>query len=424
LYERTGWEPGAWGKRTLSLKATGRAGVSERLKIEIREDDGSFNVPKTVRVIGGQITALPIDIHPTVEGVHSAILFVESLDGRYLFFRSGITVIASAGLDARANYTVIRRAVVRTQEPVHFFVTVPSRADAIRFSLQNQSKADFNISVSDATGRHVDNPFIDSPDVLHRSWQRAFTVPESGVWEITVSDTNWPTAIPDTQINFTASLFRVAVAMSHDQLDLRNRGAVFEGDIRAFPIRNLPTRNLTYGVLPVYEFNVPEKAEETLLRASDTDSTEFIRVYLFQCIEDNLCVIRAETDSNNDHRNASISMLHMSKGLWKAVILPYGSGYNPDNISFSAAIPMSTEKMVYCRPHILQLTVGGSAYCTLSHIHEKLVRGVLYHVAVSTPAFTSLQRMAVFRSNGYPNWHVTWPMIRFPTELTSVDISP
>lgn len=184
LYEREGWRAGMRAIRTISLKRTSGSPGSGSYLLNWAGNDGAFHCASSIRLPLEEEVSMPITIHPTATGIHSASLQFREPTSRRVIFEMSATIVAAEPLTAETSYQVNVRGRAEWQKrSVHYFY-VPDNASALNFDLALSQGYEATFSLYGPDGQAHSTETTLSPNALYLTAPK----PEPGVWEALIEN--------------------------------------------------------------------------------------------------------------------------------------------------------------------------------------------------------------------------------------------
>ena len=341
IFEREGWTAGQSGQRTIDF--TRGSGAAGPMKFQLRwtANDGTFTSPSEITLPLNTTVPITISITPKTNGVHSAILNLDSTRGAAVYQVLN-TVVAAEQLDNRNSFTITRSGQAEWLHSQSYFVNVPAGTSALKVDMKVN---DGNVmpSLTRPNGRfYYLLPSNQSPVLYTRyqnagSWSRVVSNPDPGVWQITVDNCNvLESGVSRQRASFqvTASLLGVSFSSpaltdstSQSEISYTNTHAKFVGGITTAALAS--TYSVSGTIKPgnpvEYEIDVaPGATSVGATLSADESGLSDLDLYLFDCTGAQ-CFLRDFSTGNGSTENVAVDS--PAAGKWKVVIDPFHVPY-------------------------------------------------------------------------------------------------
>jgi subtilisin family serine protease len=334
IYEREGWKAGDSAPRTITFTRTSGGGGPISYNLTWVGNDGTFSSAGSISLARGAATNLAVTVHPTTDGVHSAILKVNDPSTAGVDYEVMNTVVAAAQFNIANNFSVSYNGAADRPDKATFFFNVPANTPA------------FKVDVTGVTGRvrllrfHPYGVPFDSttttPYQTGGSQSRTLSSPQAGVWEVTVDTSRTSTVSPAT-FTVTGSILGVdidplswtvdpaAVGTTYNQtFTFTNRFGDFTGGAVGTPLGSAFSARPTIAAAGRQQlYNVDVSAGSTLISAqigNASDASADLDLFLFDC-HTGACVLKAQSTSGSAEE--FVSSTNPAAGLWIVLVDPF-----------------------------------------------------------------------------------------------------
>jgi hypothetical protein len=184
LYEREGWRAGMRASRTLRLKRTSGSKAPERYRLRWVGDDGTFRCATSISLPLHEEVTLPVTVHPTTGGIHSAILQLQEPHRGQVISETLATIIAAEPLSLDPGAEIkIDGSTAWQRRSAHYF-DVPEAAASLdlQVTLAQGERVMFSLLGPDGQGHPATER--QTPGGLHVRVAR----PAPGVWEAMIEN--------------------------------------------------------------------------------------------------------------------------------------------------------------------------------------------------------------------------------------------
>lgn len=359
IYEREGWAAGDSHTRTITFTRTSGGSQPVSYTLTWVGNDGTFSSAGSIALPLNTPVSLAVTVHPTTDGVHSAVLNLQEAGANTIAYQTMNTVIAAGQFNAGNNFSVtyLNGSADRPDKATYFF-SVPSKTPAFRVDVKGPSGS------GNTTGRirmlrfHPYGVPFDSttttPYQTGGTQTRTVSNPQAGVWEVTIDASRTSASNPAT-FSVTGTLQGVDISPTSWTVDpatlgtaytqaftFTNRFGSFNGGAvgtalgSAFQTRPTVAAG---GAAQTFSINVP--AGSTLVSSrigSASDASADLDLFLFDC-HTGSCVLKSSSTSGSAEE--FVSSANPAAGLWIALVDPYSvpSGSTAYNYSDTIANP-------------------------------------------------------------------------------------
>jgi hypothetical protein len=334
IYEREGWKAGDSATRTITFTRTSGGGGPISYNLTWVGDDGTFSSAGSISLARGAATNLAVTVHPTTDGVHSAILKVNDPLTAGVDYEVMNTVVAAAQFNIANDFSVSYNGSADRPDKATFFFNVPANTPA------------FKVDVTGVNGRvrllrfHPYGVPFDSttttPYQTGGSQSRTLSSPQAGVWEVTV-DTSRTSLVSPATFTVTGTILGVdidppswtvdpaTVGTTYSQpFTFTNRFGAFTGGAVGTPLGSAFSARPTIAAAgPQQLYNVNVSAGSTLISAqigNASDASADLDLFLFDC-HTGSCVLKAQSTSGSAEE--FVSSTNPAAGLWIVLVDPF-----------------------------------------------------------------------------------------------------
>lgn len=335
IYQREGWAAG--DSRDLSITFIRKSGGSKPVSYSLTwiGNDGTFTSAGSILLPRDVPVALPVNVHPVVAGVHSAILNLSSIEGEGYEYQVLNTVVAADQVTLANSYSAMRNGSAdRPGVSAFFFYVPPVSASAnptLKFDLTSLGGGSVRLWAIDPRGL----PY-GYTSATTTSLSVSISNPPSGVWEITM-ETNPSSTVTPVSFSIKVSLTGVSINPPSWTIDnaeagkqyfqtftITNNFAPFTGRAQVAMLNSTFKERSTIlsGVPQYHEIMVPSNS--IILQAATSNGSDYsatIELYLYDCTAGpESCVL--QTSSTYSGSSKSVYVISPKAGLWRVMVVP------------------------------------------------------------------------------------------------------
>jgi hypothetical protein len=231
IYDREGVKRGDRYTREYTFKRTSGSNGPVTYKVRWVGNDGTFSSAKSVTLRKNSAVKFPVTVNPRSNGIHSAILNLDSPMTTGIEYQTMNTVVAAEDFTAANGYQVRHGGEVGRNDTASYFVRVPAGVPALKIDLEGGGTAagagqirflrfhPYGVPIEATSSLNCYNPPVPPGNACDAGspTSRTFANPLAGVWEIVVearrtSDTAF------APYTLTASVLGAAVSPNPDTI--------------------------------------------------------------------------------------------------------------------------------------------------------------------------------------------------------------
>lgn len=340
IFEREGWATGDTATRTITVTRTTGPRASLTFSLGwLGNAAGTYSAPASVTLPLHRPVTIPVRIAPQANGVHSAILTLDTPDAPGVEFRTQATIVAAQPLRADSGYKSEQKVEIPRPGMTHVYYRVPDGVSALRVDVaapkRRPTVAIMRPDTRTVTGAATSTTAAQGPQTF---WVQA---PVAGVWEVRLQDVedtrtfDWQQAKKDSAVPPTAATVTVtalgarvspAATAAGDggsgaaAVTVSNDFGAFTGGASGLPMGAVrrDRGSLAAREQRVYDIDVPPGTPLLVahLRASKGAGGD-LDMYLFDCTGTECVAARADGDATGDE---VVTARAPAPGRWKVVI--------------------------------------------------------------------------------------------------------
>ncbi len=352
LYERSGWNAGDRGERTVTF--TRRSGPRAPMTFAVSwvgNDSATFSAPASVTLPLNEPVAVDIGVEPKTHGVHTALLTLEHPSAPGYAYRMLTTIVAAEPLTAADSFTIRKETEVPRPGMRSFFYNVPEGVTALKVDVTAPERAvSLAIIRPDTRAERVRSSRGGGPGPT------SFVAnnPMAGTWEIRLTDVadtrtfDWEQAkkkepVPPTEATLTVTAIAAEVTVAGEgggggggggathNLSIANSMASFTGGVTSNPMGTARRERPVIREKEQQMFEVEVLPGSTALVARTfnlSDPRADLDVYVFDCTNEDGECRGAKTDADR-LEDEWVIVQNPSAGTWKVIVdaasVPSGS---------------------------------------------------------------------------------------------------
>jgi subtilisin family serine protease len=341
IYEREGWKAGDSATRTITFTRTSGGGGSVAYTLDWVGNDGTFSSAGSISLPLNSPVSLAVTVHPTTDGVHSAILNLRAAGANTIAYQTMNTVVAAAQFNAGNNFTVsYLNGSADKPDKTSYFFSVPANTPAFKVDVKGPSgSGNVNGRVRllrfHPYGISIDNTST-TPYQTGLTQTRTLSNPQAGVWEITIDTSRTSTVAPAT-FSVTATLQGVDIVPASWTVDpatagstytqaftFTNRFGTFTGGAVGTDLGSAFSAHPTIaaaGPQQTFQIDVPLGSTSVSARIGNaSDNSADLDLYLFDC-HTGSCALKSSSTSGS--ANEFTSFTNPAAGTWIALVDPF-----------------------------------------------------------------------------------------------------
>ncbi|HEX6605301.1 MAG TPA: S8 family serine peptidase, partial [Chloroflexia bacterium] len=200
IYEREGWKAGDTGTRTVTFTRTTGGSRAITYNLTWVGNDGTFSSAGSIALPLNRPVSLPVTVHPTGDGVHSAILNLDDPATTGVDYGVLNTIVVAGQFSAGNNFTVSYNGSADRPDKASFFFYVPANTPAFKVDVTNVNGR-VRLLRFHPYGISIDNTST-TPYATNSNQSRTLSNPQAGVWEVTVDTSR---TSPNSPATFTVA---------------------------------------------------------------------------------------------------------------------------------------------------------------------------------------------------------------------------
>ncbi|WP_040884734.1 S8 family serine peptidase [Janibacter sp. HTCC2649] len=232
IYDREGVKAGDSYVRSYTFTRTNGGGGTKAYAVNWVGNDGTFSSAGSISLPLGVAVQLPVTIHPTTSGIHSAILNLDDPTSAGVEKQTLNTVVAADQFTAANSYTVTKSGTLGRDTSVSYFVNVPVGAPALKIDLAGGGAAPgagqirflrfhpYGVGLENNSTPNSYNPPVPGCSencTVAAATSRTTSNPFPGVWEIVVEVRRTSDADP-VPYTLTAAILGATVTPNPDTI--------------------------------------------------------------------------------------------------------------------------------------------------------------------------------------------------------------
>jgi subtilisin family serine protease len=338
IFDREGVAAGDSYTRTYTFTRNDGPGGTITYNLSWLDNDGTFSSAGTIALPRGVPVMLPVTVHPTTSGVHSAILRLDDLSTLGIEYQTMNTVVAADEFTA-PSYSVTKSGSLGPGQFKTYFFNVPSDTPAFKVDMTGGGPAGagairflrwhpWGLAI-DANA--VSNCYNGAPGgcLTGSPTSRTVTNPQAGVWGVTVDARRNSDAV-SAPFTLTASILGATVSPNPDVIPSATIGVPIA---RSYTITNvfgaftgravgtalgsalLQTPTIAHHQVQTFDVTVP--AGTTSLRVtigSPSDPAADLDLFVDNCTS-GTCV-QAGSNADGDSEE-SVTINNPAPGPWR-----------------------------------------------------------------------------------------------------------
>jgi Subtilase family/Bacterial pre-peptidase C-terminal domain len=363
IYDREGVTKGTPYTRTYTFTREDGPGGATTYDVSWVGNDGTFSSGDSISLGMGSPTSFTVNVNPTTEGVHSAILRLDDPSTTGIDYQTMNTVIVPYTLTAANSYTAVISGSISRQGVLRYFVNIPAGAPAFKVDFSGPSSTPgtgqarflrwnpFGLGIdSNAVSNCYLPPQVTvnacNPGAFAVAGQdpgsRSVTNPMAGVWEVTVDARRTSDNAAGAPFQLTMSILGASVSPDPDVIPSATVGApvarsytmtnlfgAFTGRAVGTSMGSAKIDRPTIANLAQQTYDVTVPAGATSLRATignPSDPGADLDLFVFNCTS-GTCVLAAQNADGDSEETVTIA--NPAAGLWRVLVdgfrVPAGS---------------------------------------------------------------------------------------------------
>ncbi len=350
IFDREGVERGARYTREYTFKRTSGSNGPVTYQVRWVGNDGTFSSAKSITLRKGSAVKFPVSVNPRSNGVHSAILNLDSPTTTGIEYQTMNTVVAAEDFGAANGYQVRHAGKVDRNGTASYFVRVPAGVPALKIDLEGGGSAPgagqirfvrnhpYGVPIEDTSSLNCYNPPVPPGNACDAGspTSRTFANPLAGVWEIVVEArrTSDTASAPYTM---TASVLGAAVSPNPDtiasgtvgtpisrQYTLTNSFGPFTGRAQGTNLGSAHVDRPSIGEGDLQRIPLTVTAGATQLRAKIGNTSDLgadLDLELYNCTS-GTCVL-AGTSADGDSEE-EVAVANPAVGAWEVRVAGFG----------------------------------------------------------------------------------------------------
>jgi hypothetical protein len=351
IYDREGVHAGDSYTRTYTFTRTSGGGGSRTYNLGWVGNDGTFSSASSIVLPLNAPRTLVVTVHPTTDGVHSAILNLDDPSTPGVEDQTLNTVVASERFQAGNNFSITHSGTIGRNQVLSYFYDVPAGVPAFKVDLAGGGNAPgagqirflrfhpYGVGIEDNSSLSCYNPSSGSCSGSPTS--RTQSNPQAGVWEVVV-EARRTSDVENAPYTLTASILGATVSPNPDTIasatigtpiarsyTLTNQFGAFTGRAvgTTFGSALTATPTISTGVQQQRVINVSAGSASlrvTIGHTSDTGAD--LDLYVYNCTTGTCALAGQSADGDSEE---SVTISNPAAGVWVSLVdgfdVPAGS---------------------------------------------------------------------------------------------------
>jgi hypothetical protein len=398
IYDRDGQHVGDSYTRAYQFVRTSGGGGTRTYNVSWVGTDGTFSSPSSIALPLNAGRTLPVDVHLTTAGLHSAILNLDDPTTVGIDYQTMNTVVAADQFTAAGNYAVTKSGTIGRNQTKHFFFEVPPNTPALKVDITvDGTSTDRSVPgtgqvrflrfhpygvglESNSTPDNYNPPVAGCAAncTVAAASSRTTTNPQAGVWEVVV-EARRTSDTANAPFVLTASILGAAISPNPDVIasatigvpvarsyTATNTFGAFTGRMVGTNLGSARRGVFTIANLAQQQYVTNVAAGSTAFRATigkPSDLAADLDLFVYNCTS-GTCVLAGQSADGDSEE--SVTIANPAAGNWLVLVdgfaVPAGStDYNYIDVFTNAAFgSISVTDANALRPSGSSWTVPGS----------------------------------------------------------------
>jgi subtilisin family serine protease len=345
IFDREGVATGDNYTRTYTFTRTSGGGGTRTFNLNWVGNDGTFSAGPSIALPLNSPRTVPVTVHPTTAGVHSAILNLDDPATAGIEAQTLNTVIAAESFTAGNNYTIAHSGTIGRNQVTSYFFKVPANTPAFKVDLVGGGTAPgagqirflrfhpYGVGIEDNSSLSCYNPT--SGSCAGSPTSRTQSNPQAGVWEVTVEARRTSDA-ENAPYTLTASILGATVSPNPDTIasatigtpvarsyTLTNQFGAFTGRAVGTTLGSARILTPTIANLASQQRAVTVTSGSSALRATighTSDSAADLDLFVYNCTTGS-CVLAGQSADGDSEE--SVTITNPAPGTWVTLVDGY-----------------------------------------------------------------------------------------------------